>query len=170
MKKILFESEVFATDAVNGVMPFQFVVMQTSDKGVEKVEVIRRDFSKVCLIDDEFGERYVPDMIPEETVVATGLWKERGYEVYKDDEISAIIKKYIDKYDFETLLDLNSPDNEYDGEVKRIRQVINKDSSVEEIATAVIQAFKYSFEEDLNKDEVNEMAKAMKAEFEEMGI
>ena len=45
MKEVLFESEVFAQNASGGVLPFQIIIEKTIDDGVEKVEVLRKEFT-----------------------------------------------------------------------------------------------------------------------------
>lgn len=169
-KEVLYESEMFAWDSLGGLSPFQIIVQRTSENGVEKVEVIRRDYNEKCLIVDDDGERFVPDIIPEETTVTTATWTNKAFEIYKDDPISAVIKKYLDRNDFAHILDWYSPENEYDIEIEAIRKLITKDSSVEEITEIVLQTFKYYFEDDLDKEEVREMASLMKEEIEELKL
>lgn len=48
-----------------------------------------------------------------------------------------IVKKYIDKYDFDGLLEMGAPEDEYDVESQRIAEMITEDSSVDQIANAI---------------------------------
>lgn len=59
--------------------------------------------------------------------------------------IYSIVKKYIDEYDFENLLAIGAPLNEYYLESERIFDLITKESSIEEIATAIASVMKSSF-------------------------
>ena len=69
-----------------------------------------------------------------------------------------VVKKYMDEYDYESLLELGAPDDEYDIESRVISRLITKDNSVEEIAEVIArvmkQFFSYSVKE-LDNSEVN---------------
>ncbi len=58
--------------------------------------------------------------------------------------IYSIVKKYIDEYDFDDLLAIGAPQDEYDLESTRICQRININSSVEEIAETISDVFSQS--------------------------
>lgn len=86
------------------------------------------------------------------------------------NEIYSIVKKYIDEYDFENLLAIGAPQNEYSLESKRISDLITNESSTEEIATAIASVMKSSFgcleKVDINKtDSFMEIAKKIKNDF-----
>lgn len=55
-----------------------------------------------------------------------------------------IVKKYIDEYDFDDLLAIGAPQDEYNLESTRISQRINVNSSVEEIAETISDVFSQS--------------------------
>lgn len=83
------------------------------------------------------------------------------------DEIYSIIKKYIDEYDFENLLAIGAPLDEYNLESERISDLITNENSIEEIATAIASVLKSSFgcleKVDVNKtDSFMEIAKKIK--------
>ncbi|MDO5149788.1 MAG: hypothetical protein ACI4KB_10665 [Oscillospiraceae bacterium] len=58
--------------------------------------------------------------------------------------IYSIVKKYIDEYDFDDLLAIGAPNDEYDLETKRISQRINIKSSILEIAETISDVFFHS--------------------------
>ena len=83
------------------------------------------------------------------------------------NEIYSIIKKYIDEYDFENLLAIGAPLDEYNLESERISDLITNENSIEEIATAIASVMKSSFgcleKVDVNKtDSFMEIAKKIK--------
>ena len=83
------------------------------------------------------------------------------------NEIYSIIKKYIDEYDFENLLVIGAPLDEYNLESERISDLITNENSIEEIATAIASVMKSSFgcleKVDVNKtDTFMEIAKKIK--------
>ncbi len=65
------------------------------------------------------------------------------------------VKKYIDEYDFDDLLAIGAPNDEYDMESERISQIINKESSVLEIAEAISNVFLHSMESIIKVDAEN---------------
>ena len=83
------------------------------------------------------------------------------------NEIYSIVKKYIDEYDFENLLAIGAPADEYNLESERISELITNENSIEEIATAIASVMKSSFryleKVDVNKtDSYMEIAKKIK--------
>ena len=58
--------------------------------------------------------------------------------------IYSIVKKYIDEYDFDDLLAIGAPKDEYDYESTRISQRINIDSSIPEIAETISDVLHHS--------------------------
>ena len=83
------------------------------------------------------------------------------------NEIYSIIKKYIDEYDFENLLAIGAPLDEYNLESERISDLITNENSIEEIATAIASVLKSSFgcleKVNVNKtDSFMEIAKKIK--------
>ena len=166
MKTVLFESEVFALDKVKGISPFQIILQKTSENGIEKVEVIRKDFVTVYEIGDSiFGTS--PRTEEEFNTISTVMWREIPLEIANDYSISAIIKKYIDKKDYMNVFDFDGPSNEYDIEINSIRQLITKESTVGEIASAIRNTFLYYFEEKLDVKDVYETSLRIKTEIDE---
>ncbi len=83
--------------------------------------------------------------------------------------VYGIIKKYIDEYDFDDLLAIGAPNDEYDLETERISQRINIQSSVLEIAETISDVFLHSMgsvvkAEVTNPDHFLEVAKNLKNE------
>ena len=66
-----------------------------------------------------------------------------------------IVKKYIDEYDFDDLLVIGAPQDEYDLESTRIIQRINVNSSVEEIAETISDVFLHSMGSVVKADVTN---------------
>ena len=69
-----------------------------------------------------------------------------------------VVKKYMDEYDYESLLELGAPDDEYDIESRVISCLITKDNSVEEIAEVIARVMKHFFSysvKELDDSEVN---------------
>lgn len=44
MKEVLYESEIFADDAVGGVLPFKIIVESSFEDGKKTVTVTRKDY------------------------------------------------------------------------------------------------------------------------------
>lgn len=83
-----------------------------------------------------------------------------------------IVKKCIDEYDFDDLLAIGAPNDEYDTESEGIAQRINAESSVEEIADVIADVFHQSMGELLkadvdNPDSFTEIATKIKHELKE---
>ncbi|WP_044974337.1 hypothetical protein [Ruminococcus sp. HUN007] len=83
--------------------------------------------------------------------------------------VYGIIKKYIDEYDFDDLLAIGAPNDEYDLETERISQRINIQSSVLEIAETISDVFLHSMcsvvkADVTNPDHFLEVAKKIKNE------
>ena len=55
--------------------------------------------------------------------------------------IYSIVKKYVDEMDYENLLALGAPDDEYDNESLRISQSIDSSSSVDDISRVIMDVF-----------------------------
>lgn len=60
-----------------------------------------------------------------------------------------IVKKYIDHYDFMSLLELGAPENEYSIEIDAICERLSSNSSPKEIAYIVLDVFEKEFSENL---------------------
>ena len=92
-------------------------------------------------------------------------------EVYVNTPIFKIIKKYIDKYDFDNLLAMGAPEDEYYPEIAEIVGQITKESTEEEIKTIVAQVFKQYLAVDLTNDkhykDLKDMAAGLKKELDE---
>ena len=63
-----------------------------------------------------------------------------------------VVKKYVDKIDIENLLALGAPGDEYDKESLKISQLINGESSTEEISKAITSVFCNSIGSDLETE------------------
>lgn len=44
MKVTLYESPIFAEDAVGGVLPYQIIIEEEVENGIKKVDVIRKEY------------------------------------------------------------------------------------------------------------------------------
>ena len=49
MSEILYESEIFADDAVGGVLPFKIIVEYSYENGMKKVTVTRKNYQALTL-------------------------------------------------------------------------------------------------------------------------
>ena len=58
-----------------------------------------------------------------------------------------VIKKYIDEYDYYSLLEHGAPDDEFDSYSKRIADIVSADDSIERIAENIATVFNEGFEE-----------------------
>ena len=71
--------------------------------------------------------------------------------------IYSIVKKYIDEYDFDDLLGIGAPPDEYDWESQKISTLITNESSIDEIASVIASVMKASLghlmKVDVNKAE-----------------
>lgn len=92
-------------------------------------------------------------------------------EVYVNTLLFKIIKKHINKYDFDNLLALGAPESEYYPEIAEIVSRISKDSTVEDIENIVTEVFQEYLDEDLTTDshskDLREMVVGLKNELDE---
>lgn len=56
-----------------------------------------------------------------------------------------IVKKYIDEYDYYSLLQEGAPDDEFMSEALRISNSISEDSTIEQIAASIANIFHCAF-------------------------
>ena len=75
--------------------------------------------------------------------------------------IKNIIKAVVDKHDPEWLLRAGCPDDEYDPEIKMIFARIRNDMKVQEIAEIIHAVFLKMFNDSLDADLCNIMAREM---------
>ena len=78
-----------------------------------------------------------------------------------------IVKKYIDEYDYYSLLRHGAPEDEFAAEAHKICELITENSSVEEIAEAIAVAMYDSFGNEKNAQKYVEVARKIKTEFED---
>ena len=92
-------------------------------------------------------------------------------EVYVNTLLFKIIKKHINKYDFDNLLALGAPESEYYPEIAEIVSRISKDSTVADIENIVTEVFQEYLDEDLTNDshskDLREMVVGLKNELDE---
>lgn len=67
-------------------------------------------------------------------------------------DIYSLVKKYIDEYDFEDLLAIGAPNDEYDSESREIASLIIEESTTDEIAEIISDVMKKSFGELIKVD------------------
>lgn len=75
-----------------------------------------------------------------------------------------IVKKYIDEYDYYSLLKHGAPEDEFATEVHKICGLITENSSVGEIAEAIAETMKVAFGNEENAKRYVEIARKIKSE------
>lgn len=75
-----------------------------------------------------------------------------------------VVKKYIDKHDYYSLLKHGAPDDEYLSEAVEISNLISSDCSAEQIASAVASVMQKYFGSNINPEHYLEIAKEIKSE------
>ncbi len=75
-----------------------------------------------------------------------------------------IVKKYIDKHDYYSLLKHGAPDDEYLLEAVKISNLISSDCSAEQIALAVAAVMQKYFGSNISPEHYYEIAKEIKSE------
>lgn len=75
-----------------------------------------------------------------------------------------VVKKYIDKHDYYSLLKHGAPDDEYLSEAVEISNLISSDCSAEQIAAAVASVMQKYFGSNINSEHYYEIAKEIKSE------
>lgn len=75
-----------------------------------------------------------------------------------------VVKKYIDKHDYYSLLKHGAPDGEYLSEAVEISNLISSDCSAEQIALAVAAVMQKYFGNNISPEHYYEIAKEIKSE------
>lgn len=75
-----------------------------------------------------------------------------------------IVKKWLDAYDYYSLLKNGAPEDEFASEARKISDLITDDSSVERIAEVIAMVMHSAFGNDERPERYLEMAKKIKAE------
>lgn len=75
-----------------------------------------------------------------------------------------IVKKYIDKHDYYSLLKHGAPDDEYLSEAVEISDLISADSSAEHIAAAIALVMQKYFGNNTKPEQYLEIAEEIKSE------
>lgn len=75
-------------------------------------------------------------------------------------KIYPVVKKYIDEYDFDDLLGIGAPPDEYDWESEKISDLITNECSAEEIASVIASVMEASLGR-LMKVDVNKIESFM---------
>lgn len=75
-----------------------------------------------------------------------------------------IVKKYIDEYDYYSLLRDGAPEDEFDSEVRKICNLISSDSSTERIAEVIAMVMRSSFGNEEKTESYMEIAEKIKWE------
>ncbi|MDE7302390.1 MAG: hypothetical protein K2N60_03615 [Oscillospiraceae bacterium] len=75
-----------------------------------------------------------------------------------------IVKKYIDKHDYYSLLKHGAPDNEYLSEAVEISDLISSDSSAEQIAEVIASVMQKYFGNNIKPEQYSEFAQEIKSE------
>jgi hypothetical protein len=81
-------------------------------------------------------------------------------------DIFLIVKGVIDEYDPYGLLSCHAPDNEYDLESAKIAELIDKNSTTDEIATIISEVFTHMFNKDFPKADFIQAAHDIKNHFD----
>lgn len=79
-----------------------------------------------------------------------------------------IVKKYIDEYDYYSLLEDGAPEDEFDLEARKISDLIDSDSSIERIAEVVAMVMRSAFGNEEQTENYLETAGKIKAELKRM--
>lgn len=88
----------------------------------------------------------------------------------KSDKKFLIVKKYIDKMDYYSLLSQGAPYNEFDSESKKISKLIASNQSEFQIAEIISKIFNDSFSSSDSPDAFINIAKKIKQELESLNI
>ena len=75
-----------------------------------------------------------------------------------------IVKKYIDEYDYWSLLEDGAPEDEFDLEARKISDLINADSSIERIAEVIAMVMRSAFGNEEKAENYLETARKIKSE------
>lgn len=75
-----------------------------------------------------------------------------------------VVKKYIDRHDYYSLLKHGAPDDEYLSEAVEISDLISSDSSAEQIAAAVASVMQKYFGCNAANEQYLEIAQEIKSE------
>ena len=75
-----------------------------------------------------------------------------------------IIKKYIDEFDFNSLLKHGAPDDEFDSYSKELSEELQPSLTIEEIATIIANKFNISFDCNTLIDDYLDIAQKIKTE------
>lgn len=75
-----------------------------------------------------------------------------------------VVKKYIDKHDYYSLLKHGAPDDEYLSEAVEISNLISSDCSAEKIAEVVASVMQKYFGSNLSPEHYLEIANEIKSE------
>ena len=75
-----------------------------------------------------------------------------------------IVKKYIDEYDYWSLLEDGAPEDEFDLEARKISDLINADSSIERIAEVIAMVMRSAFGNEEKTENYLETARKIKSE------
>lgn len=73
-----------------------------------------------------------------------------------------IIKQYIDDFDYENLLKMGAPSNEFDSYSRIFAEKLDKNDSVEDIAQYMAETMDKAFVNDINPEKFIETAEKIK--------
>lgn len=73
-----------------------------------------------------------------------------------------IVKKYIDEYDYYSLLECGAPDDEFDCYSREFAQIIQEDSTIEEIANIIANRMDKAFGNEVSAEKFIKTAKKIK--------
>ena len=74
----------------------------------------------------------------------------------------AIIKKYIDEYDYYDLLACHAPQDEFDRYSRKFAGEINENDTVEDIALLIAQTMDKAFDEEIKPEKFLETAQKIR--------
>ena len=74
------------------------------------------------------------------------------------------VKKYIDEYDYYSLLKQGAPENEFASEAYKISELISEESSVEQISETIAKVMHLAFGNDEIAEKYLDIARKINAE------
>lgn len=73
-----------------------------------------------------------------------------------------VVKKYIDEYDYYSLLTCGAPNDEFDGYSLKIAEVITENNTVEDIAMLIAEIIDNAFDEEVKPEKFLKISKKIK--------
>ena len=81
-----------------------------------------------------------------------------------------VIKKYIDEFDYYSLLEGGAPNDEFDSYSRKFAETITENDSVEDIAMLIAETIDKAFGEDVKPEKFLEIAQKIKNALQEASL